>query len=183
MSAFEGKTEVGQKLISRRSDLRRTCGFTAAMSALIQVSSFLHCPPGRSLQQVSHLQVPELRHAGGAMAARILAGWYEVQTAALDALQFAFHQSGFRRTTLIAFDPTPDIDHFRRFVSLVSPLRARLAQREVTRFLKARRSAKTFMVAMRTSAQRAALVIVSIVPSINMPWTTLPTTITTARDT
>ena len=40
----------------------------------------------------------------------------------------------------------------------------------------------TFMVAARTSAQRAAFDIVSIVPSTSMPWTTLPTTMTTARD-
>ena len=39
----------------------------------------------------------------------------------------------------------------------------------------------TFMVARRTSAQRAAFDIVSIVPSISRPWTTLPTTMTTAR--
>ena len=32
----------------------------------------------------------------------------------------------------------------------------------------------TFMAAARTSAQRAAFDIVSIVPSISMPWTTLP---------
>ena len=38
----------------------------------------------------------------------------------------------------------------------------------------------TFMVAARTSAQRAAFDKVSIVPSISMAWTTLPTTITTA---
>ncbi len=40
----------------------------------------------------------------------------------------------------------------------------------------------TFMVAARTSAQRAAFDIVSIVPSISMPWTTAPTTMTTARN-
>ena len=40
----------------------------------------------------------------------------------------------------------------------------------------------TFMAAARTSAQRAAFDIVSIVPSISMPWTTLPATMTTARD-
>ena len=34
----------------------------------------------------------------------------------------------------------------------------------------------------RTSAQRAAFDIVSIVPSIRRPWTTLPTTMTTARN-
>ena len=40
----------------------------------------------------------------------------------------------------------------------------------------------TFMAAARTSAQRAAFDIVSIVPSTSMAWTTLPTTMTTARD-
>ena len=37
-----------------------------------------------------------------------------------------------------------------------------------------------FMVATRTSAQSAAFETVSIVPSIRMPWTTLPTTMTIA---
>ena len=37
------------------------------------------------------------------------------------------------------------------------------------------------MVGPRTSAQRAAFDIVSIVPSTSMPWMTPPTTITTAR--
>ena len=40
----------------------------------------------------------------------------------------------------------------------------------------------TLMVAARTSAQRAAFDTVSIVPSISMPWTTLPTTMTTASN-
>jgi hypothetical protein len=66
---------------------------------------------------------------------------------------------------------------------LVSSPCARFSQREVARFLHTRRSARTFMVAARTSAQRAAFDIVSIVPSISMPWTTLPMTMTTARDT
>ena len=39
----------------------------------------------------------------------------------------------------------------------------------------------TFMVAARISAQSAAFDIVSIAPSISMPWTTLPTTITIAN--
>ena len=38
----------------------------------------------------------------------------------------------------------------------------------------------TLTVAARTSAQRAAFETVYIVPSISIPWTTLPTTITTA---
>ena len=40
----------------------------------------------------------------------------------------------------------------------------------------------TLMAAPRTSAHSAAFDIVSIVPSISMPWTTLPATMTTARD-
>ena len=38
----------------------------------------------------------------------------------------------------------------------------------------------TLIAAATTSAQRAAFDIVSIVPSISRPWTTLPTTMTTA---
>lgn len=38
------------------------------------------------------------------------------------------------------------------------------------------------MVAPTTSAQSAAFDTVSIVPSISMAWTTLPTTMTTASD-
>jgi len=60
--------------------------------------------------------------------------------------------------------------------------RARLSPRDVARFLRTRRPAMTFMAAARTSAQRAAFDTVSIVPSTSMPWTTLPATITTARD-
>ena len=40
----------------------------------------------------------------------------------------------------------------------------------------------TFVAATRTSSQRTAFDIVSIVPSTSMPWVTLPTTMTTARD-
>jgi len=40
----------------------------------------------------------------------------------------------------------------------------------------------TLMAAARTSAQSAAFDIVSIVPSISMPWTTIPTTMSTASD-
>ncbi len=40
----------------------------------------------------------------------------------------------------------------------------------------------TFMAAATTNTQRAAFDIVSIVPSTSMPWTTPPTTMTTARD-
>jgi hypothetical protein len=45
--------------------------------------------------------VPEFRDAGGAMAARILAGRYEVQMAILDALHCAFHDSGLWRIALV----------------------------------------------------------------------------------
>jgi hypothetical protein len=58
----------------------------------------------------------------------------------------------------------------------------RYPQRAADFFAHTRRSAMTFVVAARTSAHRTAFEIVSIVPSIRMPWTTLPTTITTARD-
>ena len=60
--------------------------------------------------------------------------------------------------------------------------RARLSPRDAARCLHTRRSAMTFTVAASTSAQRAAFDIVSIVPSIRMPWTTLPATMTTASD-
>ena len=53
--------------------------------------------------------------------------------------------------------------------------------RAVPRLLQALRSAMTLMVAATTSAQSAAFDTVSIVPSIRMQWTTLPTTITIAR--
>lgn len=49
------------------------------------------------------------------------------------------------------------------------------------RFLHTRRSTMTLMTAARTSAQRTAFETVSIVPSINMAWTTHPATIITAR--
>jgi hypothetical protein len=68
-----------------------------------------------------------------------------------------------------------------RAAVVVGCYRATLCPRGVARFLHTRRSAMTFMVAARTSAQRAAFDTVSIAPSISRPWTTLPTTITTAR--
>ena len=40
----------------------------------------------------------------------------------------------------------------------------------------------TFIAAPSTSAQSAAFVTVSIVPSTNMLWTTLPATMIAARD-
>ena len=52
--------------------------------------------------------------------------------------------------------------------------------RNAARFLHTRRSTMTFMAAARTSAQSTAFDIVSIVPSISMPWTTLPATMTIA---
>ena len=70
----------------------------------------------------------------------------------------------------------------RRYLFRSVYRRARPSPRDVARFRHTRRSAMTFMAAARTSAQRAAFDIVSIVPSISMPWTTLPTTMTTARD-
>lgn len=57
-----------------------------------------------------------------------------------------------------------------------------LANRGVVHFLHTRKSAMTFMVAARTSTQRAAFDTVSIVPSIRMAWTTTPATMTTASD-
>jgi hypothetical protein len=60
--------------------------------------------------------------------------------------------------------------------------RARFSPRDVARLLHTRRSTMTFMVAARTSAQSAAFDTVSIVPSISMPWTTVPGTITITRD-
>jgi hypothetical protein len=59
--------------------------------------------------------------------------------------------------------------------------RTKPSQRDIARFLHTRRSVMTFIVAPRTSVQRAAFDIVSIVPSTSMPWTTLPMTMTTAR--
>ena len=55
------------------------------------------------------------------------------------------------------------------------------SERDVARLLHTRRSAMTFMVAARTSAQRAAFDTVSIVPSISMAWASPPGTMTTAR--
>jgi hypothetical protein len=71
----------------------------------------------------------------------------------------------------------PDRSPFR-----VVYCRARLSSRDLARFLHTRKSAMTFIATPRTSAQRAAFDIVSIVPSISMLWTTLPPTMTTASD-
>ena len=54
-------------------------------------------------------------------------------------------------------------------------------QRDVDRFAHTCRSTITLTVAAMTSAQSATFDIVSIVPSMSMAWTTLPTTMTTAR--
>ena len=75
-----------------------------------------------------------------------------------------------------------DSENPYRYLFRLVYCRERLSPRDVARFLHTRKSAITFMVAPRTSAQTAAFDIVSIVPSTSMPWTTLPTTMTTARD-
>jgi hypothetical protein len=54
--------------------------------------------------------------------------------------------------------------------------------RDVARYLHTRNSTMTIVVATRTSAQSADFDIVSIVPTISMAWTTLPTVMITASD-
>jgi hypothetical protein len=54
-------------------------------------------------------------------------------------------------------------------------------QRDVDRFAHTCRSEMILTVAAMTSAHSATFDIVSIVPSMSMAWTTLPTTMTTAR--
>ena len=58
-------------------------------------------PPGCGQQQLLHLLLPEFRHCRRAVAARLLAGRYQVKAAILHALQLAIHDFGFRRIALV----------------------------------------------------------------------------------
>src|SRR5882724_3027214 len=61
----------------------------------------LHRPPRRRLQQFLQLPLPELRHSGGAVAARLLAARYQVKPPVLDALELALHDAELRRIALV----------------------------------------------------------------------------------
>src|SRR5215216_3901729 len=72
----------------KHSTLRRCC--------FVSASPRLHGPPRHRLQELLQLTLPELRHAGGAVATRIIAGRNQEKATVLHALERALHQSRFR---------------------------------------------------------------------------------------
>src|SRR5262245_29654541 len=62
---------------------------------------WLHRPPGHALQEFLQLLLPELRHAGGAVAAGVGARRNEVEAAVLHARERLLGDPGFRRIALV----------------------------------------------------------------------------------
>src|SRR5216684_3496128 len=58
-------------------------------------------PPGWGQQQVLHLLLPELRHEGRSVAARVLTRRDQEEATVLHALELAIHDPGLWRITLI----------------------------------------------------------------------------------
>src|ERR1700722_13301064 len=56
---------------------------------------------GNCLEQFRYLLLPELRHAGRAVAARFGGSRYQIGAGILDALERLFKDSGFRGITLV----------------------------------------------------------------------------------
>src|SRR5829696_9370897 len=77
----------------RRFAARRLCG----AGSLLRTRR----PPRRGVQERRELLGVELRHAGGAVAARLLAGRDEKQAAVLDALHRRLGNAGRRRVALV----------------------------------------------------------------------------------
>src|SRR5262245_28395445 len=61
----------------------------------------LHCPLWHLLQELLQLPGEEFGHAGGAVAARVLARRNQVEAPVLHPLELAFHDAGLGRVALV----------------------------------------------------------------------------------